>query len=94
MKLLVLLCSVLLLSLSVLSEDDGSQETDEVSQPEQGESGCEHAPKVCTKEYDPVCGSDGITYSTKCSLCQNNRDKKLDVTVAHRGTCEHEHSSN
>ncbi|XP_075980677.1 thrombin inhibitor rhodniin-like isoform X2 [Anticarsia gemmatalis] len=45
-------------------------------------------PCVCTKEYRPVCGSDGVTYSTKCTLECKAYESGRPITVKHEGPCE------
>ncbi|XP_068571444.1 trypsin inhibitor ClTI-1-like [Cebidichthys violaceus] len=96
MKLTVLLCSVLLFSLSVLSLEDDAPDnnvTTASGKPEQTTStgptqpDCDKYGNFCTKQYDPVCGSDGQTYSTECVLCQDNRMKKKNVTMTSKGEC-------
>ncbi|XP_047394458.1 agrin isoform X3 [Sciurus carolinensis] len=52
-----------------------------------GEAACE-CRQACSGVYDPVCGSDGITYGSTCELeamaCALGRD----IQVARRGPCD------
>ena len=45
-------------------------------------------PEICTLDYTPVCGSDGVVYSNLCALeraiCDDNNDLKL----AYTGECK------
>ena len=43
--------------------------------------------KICTREYDPYCASDGVTYANKCKLevaeCEGGKSLKM----LHSGEC-------
>uniref|UniRef100_A0A8C3GFD8 Ovomucoid n=1 Tax=Cairina moschata TaxID=8855 RepID=A0A8C3GFD8_CAIMO len=41
----------------------------------------------CPKDYNPVCGTDGETYSNECMLCFSNSENKMDVQIYKRGPC-------
>ncbi|XP_019737192.1 serine protease inhibitor Kazal-type 1-like isoform X2 [Hippocampus comes] len=83
MKFVVLLCFVLLLSVVALCANSDPHVQDRLMEP-----ACErYAHGVCSKELDPVCGSDGHTYATECVLCEENRMKMKKVKVAHKGWC-------
>ncbi|KAJ0174480.1 hypothetical protein K1T71_009588 [Dendrolimus kikuchii] len=45
-------------------------------------------PCVCTRNFRPVCGSDGRTYSNACLLNCERSKGNTDLTVAKEGSCE------
>ncbi|XP_059674230.1 serine protease inhibitor Kazal-type 2 [Gavia stellata] len=41
----------------------------------------------CPRDYNPVCGTDGETYSNECVLCLSNSENKKDVQIFKMGPC-------
>ncbi|XP_014437821.1 agrin isoform X1 [Tupaia chinensis] len=52
-----------------------------------GEAVCE-CQQVCTGVYDPVCGSDGVTYGSVCELEATACTLGREIRVARRGPCD------
>uniref|UniRef100_A0A8C6RCX2 Agrin n=1 Tax=Nannospalax galili TaxID=1026970 RepID=A0A8C6RCX2_NANGA len=52
-----------------------------------GEAVCE-CQQVCSGVYDPVCGSDNITYGSVCELESMACALGHEIRVAHRGPCD------
>ncbi|KAG8505493.1 LOW QUALITY PROTEIN: Agrin, partial [Galemys pyrenaicus] len=48
---------------------------------------CPH-PQACSGVHDPVCGSDGVTYSSACELEATACTLGREIRVARRGPCD------
>nr|ACL36281.1 Kazal-type serine proteinase inhibitor 2 [Penaeus chinensis] len=48
----------------------------------------ENCDNGCPDNYDPVCGSNGVTYPNSCHLERENCLSDEEITVAYEGECE------
>ncbi|XP_021485467.1 seminal plasma acrosin inhibitor A1-like [Meriones unguiculatus] len=42
---------------------------------------------ICTKDYFPVCGTNGRTYFNRCLFCYSYKKNYGKFTLAHYGKC-------
>uniref|UniRef100_A0A8C0WB18 Kazal-like domain-containing protein n=1 Tax=Castor canadensis TaxID=51338 RepID=A0A8C0WB18_CASCN len=45
-------------------------------------------PLKCPDVFKPICGLDGITYSSECILCKENMEREYPVLVRAAGSCK------
>ncbi|XP_034373695.1 serine protease inhibitor Kazal-type 1-like [Arvicanthis niloticus] len=51
---------------------------------------CDGVTTHCPRRYEPVCGTDRITYSIECAVCLKNRRRLNKIHIKHTGVCEDE----
>nr|XP_045618366.1 agrin-like isoform X2 [Procambarus clarkii] len=65
---------------------EGAQPSEEVSQPAEGALSPEPCSELCPFNYDPVCGSDEVTYTNPCSF-NNAVCRNPDIVKSYHGPC-------
>ncbi|KAI7801374.1 putative serine protease inhibitor Kazal-type 2 [Triplophysa rosa] len=41
----------------------------------------------CPMNYDPVCGTNGITYGNECMMCSAIKESKTKIKIMNLGEC-------
>ncbi|XP_075132538.1 serine protease inhibitor Kazal-type 1-like [Leptodactylus fuscus] len=52
------------------------------------EPNCDESSRTrCPRNYNPVCGSDQITYDNECLLCQEKLKRNIQIKITKNGKC-------
>ncbi|GFW86533.1 hypothetical protein TNCV_4333171 [Trichonephila clavipes] len=49
--------------------------------------GCECP--TCPERFEPVCGSDGISYTNECKMKRESCEERKEISIAYMGLCIH-----
>ncbi|XP_061089523.1 serine protease inhibitor Kazal-type 1-like [Conger conger] len=92
MKLTILVCTLVLLSLSVISVMGQRLNPFQPRrlwhyQDRQAKCSEKFERGLCDSILKPVCGDNGKTYDNECKLCYENKRYNKDVRIVRAGEC-------